>query len=447
MLKHFSLGIPFLLLRILVVLAEAATLYFGSLFVYGLFVDYMSTRVPSLFLTFISPMGLLIGLALSTLVVKFGWGFLQYYIKLAHIIYLTLAILEYKPYRGSRFAFALGEAFSNFNTLALNDLTTRTVIKALKALKDAIVKTDLVSKFKDTNNSFIRFFKSICTTALSNVINMTDEIIVSYTWFTNSLFMAERARKNKGELKLKEKIKTQTTFMLEGMVFTVRVLPKLMVNSLVFEVAFLFLAHAVTVGLIILFIMYYGFSWLMIFYILIAFRTLIQIFYHAVVESLRLNVYLYSFYSEVNELEPFDILETMGSIVGKVPMLGALVKKSGLKIEPSGAEGSNILDGDFNQILKDNIAEAASAFNLNTNDILDEEELNLSTEVETKKEQPKEDSQEDNTPNEVSTPEEPAVQDEEILIPSTEDDIEVELEDDTNVNPFVRQSGAQHSRR
>ncbi|MFF2798191.1 hypothetical protein [Lysinibacillus xylanilyticus] len=169
---------------------------------------------------------------------------------------------------------------------------------------------------------------------------------------------------------MKNKVKNQAMFMLEGMAFTVRVMPQLMINSLLFEVAFLILAVVSTITLVVTFIGYVGFSFVYLIWAIILFRTLIHIFYYIIIQSLRLNVYLYSFYSELNDIEPFNINETLGDLLGKVPLLGGLVKKSGQKIEPTGSEGAPILEGDLNTILKENVAQVASAFNLNTSELL-----------------------------------------------------------------------------
>lgn len=373
MLQGFSRSIPFLLIRTVLVLAEGATLYFGSVYVQAWFELFISGYVDGFFLTVVSPMGYIIGLALGALVVKYVLGLIQYYFKLAHIIFLTTLILQYKPFKGSRFFYSLIEATVNFASLALNDFTTRTVVKALGALKDAILSTDLLSKFRDPKLLIVKFVKNICVTGLTNVINMTDEIIVSYTWFTNDLYLAERARQGQGAPNVKDKIKNKALFMLEGMVFTVRVLPQLLINSLLFEVAFILLANIATIAIIISLAGYIGFSFFFFVCAFILYRTLIRLFYYVVIESLRLTVYLHSFYSEVNELEPFNINDTLAELLGKIPLLGPLVQNSGQEIEPSSSGASNILEGDLNQMIRDNVTQVASSFNLNPSEIIVED--------------------------------------------------------------------------
>ena len=369
MLQGFSFSLPFLILRISLICCEGLLLWFSAVYVHKLFLDYMSNLVGGLFAIVVSPMGYLIGLALGAVVVKYVLGLIQYYFKLAHIVYLTMFILQYKPYKGSRYGHAFREAGTNFTSLALNDFTTRSIVSALKALKTAILDNDLMSKFKDPELSSVKFVKSLCTTALGNVINMTDELIVSYTWFTYDLYLAN-CKKNKKEPTTKQMLRNRATFMLEGITFIVRVFPQLLVSSAVIEVGFIIIANVVTIGVILLVLSYVGFSFMFIILAIILYRTLIQIFYYTIVESLRLTFYLHSFYSELEELEPFDIKESLSSLLGKVPLLKSLVKQSGQKIEASGSEGGPILEGDINTILQDNIKEVAQAFNLETDDLL-----------------------------------------------------------------------------
>lgn len=372
MLTSFSRSLPFLFIRIVLVLGEGATLLYGSIYIHGWFEVFMSGHVEGLFLKVVSLMGWIIGLAVSAFIVKYVFGIAQYYFKLAHIIYLTMVILEYRPTRNSPLIHSFAQATTHFGWLVLHDFTTRGVVKALEALKNAILNIDLLSRFKETQSLMVRFVKMLCTTALGNVINMTDEIIVSYTWFTNDLYLANRERQGKGAPKLKDKVKNQALFMLEGMAFTVRVLPQLLINSVIFEVAFLLLAFLSSIGIVVLVGSYLGFSFFYIVASLILFRTLIHIFYYVIVQSLRLNVYLYSFYSELGDLEPFNITEMIGNLLGKVPLIGPLVKKSGQRIEPTGTEGSSILEGDLNSLMRENVAQVAAAFNLNTEELVEE---------------------------------------------------------------------------
>lgn len=372
MLKSLSRSLPFLLIRTLLVLGEGATLYYSSMYVHDWFVVFMSNYVEGLFLTVVSPMGYLVGLGLGTILVKYVFGLVQYYFKLAHIVFVTTLILEYTPFKGSRFLHALIQASTHFGSLALNDFSTKGVVKVLGVVKETIMDAELLSKFKEPKSMVVKFVKSICTKGLTNVINMTDEIIVSYTWFTNDMYLQDRKEKGKGVPSVKQKVKNTATFMLEGMAFTIRVLPQLLINSLIFEVAFILLANTVTIASLFVLLKFVGFNFLFFVYAFILYRTLVKLFYYVVVESLRLSIYINSFYSELNDLEPFDINATLARLFGSVPLVGTLIKKSGQSIEPAGSEGSPIFEDNLQEMFRQNVAEVASAFNLNTDELLEE---------------------------------------------------------------------------
>ena len=405
--------------------------------------SFMSNYVPSLFLFFLTPMGYIIGLALGALILKYVFGFIHYYFKLANIIHLTVLILFGvdksqknlpKELREKlSVGYALSQAATNFKSLALNDFTTRGIVMALKALKNAILNIDLMSRFKEPKSTVVKFVKSVTESALGNVINMTDEMIVSYTWFAYDVYLQDMKSRGK-EPTLKQELKNRATFMLEGLTFIIRTFPSLLVNSLVIEVGFIIVANAIAIGLIVLTMFFVGFNFAFIFIAIILYRTIIQLIYYTIIESFRLTFYLYSFYSEMDDLEPFDITDSIANLVGKVPLLKSLVKQSGLKVEPTGMEGDHILEGDMDKILVDNVKEVANAFNLNTNEILKPEEPKSEEEEEEAKPEEQAESEEETKPDQEVEPE-PKVEDSHDLEFEIEDDFESEPE--IPFNPFA----------
>lgn len=427
MLQGFVRSTPFLLIRTIIVAAEGAALLISSIYVHAWFMEFMSGYVEGLFLTLLNPVGIILGVGIGALISKYPLGIVKYYFKLAHIIYLTSLILEYKPKGVSRFLYSLQEATTNFALLALNDFTTRTVVKALGALKDAIVTKDLMSRFKETEGVILKFVRQTLTTGIANVIDMTDEIIVSYTWFTNDLWLESRRKKKLKAPSIKMKAKNTAMFMLEGMAFTVRVMPQLLVNSIIYEVAFVIFANASIVLLLLSGLGYFGFSWWHIFYFFIVYKLLVRLFYYVIIESLRLVVYLTAFYNELGELEPFDIKSSIGGLLGKVPLLAPLVKASKQDIQPTGSPDSPILEGDLNQLMKDNVKGVATAFNLKTDDLVEEQE----------QEEEEEEEFEPTIEKEKQEPE--AKGEEEEIHPDPEEEeeeeVEVEVEIDLEDNP------------
>ena len=295
MLQSFLSSTPFILLRVVLILLEGLTLYVSGYYGSAWILGYVGNYVDGLFLFMLTPMAWIIGLGIGAFIVKWLFGFFQYYVKLSQIIFLTCSILEYKPTKGSLVVFAFNEAIDNFVYLSINDFTTKTILKALGALKDAIMKNDIMSKFKDIDNTAYKLTKSMALTSLQNVINMTDEIIVSFTWLAHSMYKSDRKRQKKKMPGVKTRTKNQAKFILEGLTYLVRVFPKLLINSVAFEI-FVFILANISIIVIIFFIIGISeFSFGLLFFMLVFYRTLLHIFYYCFVHSFRLFFYLYAF--------------------------------------------------------------------------------------------------------------------------------------------------------
>lgn len=368
MLRNLGHSFPFYIIRILIVTCEALTLAFGAYMLHGVVMDIASRYVDSLFLTMLNPMGWIIGLAISAFVVKYPFGLIKYYIKIAHIIYMTMITLEYKPSLIGSF----GQAYRNFSWLFINDIATKGIVQALRALKDAILNVEILQKFKAPDSSLLKFVTSLCTNGLNHIIDMTDELIISYTWFTNDMLLASLERRGKDKPSTIKAVKNQAKFILEGMAFLVRTLPQLLISTLIIEAAFLFLSNVLLISIIASVFYFSGYSFVLLLAGIFLYRMLLDLIYYALVEPIRIAVYIYAFYSELSELEPIDIKQEIASLIGKVPVIGALAKKAGMKVEPVGNEGESLFNADFNGVIKDNVATVADAFNLNVDDLMED---------------------------------------------------------------------------
>jgi hypothetical protein len=364
--------LPFILIRILLCLADAAVTIWLTLSFKDFFMNFMSGFVSGLFLIILTPMGYIIGLGISMVICYYVIGVIAYFFKLAHIIALTSYILDYNPSRLSTTLYAISEARQNFIPMVASYITTKTVIHALRDLKDTIMEFDIMARFKEPKSAIVKFDQRICTSGVRNVVDVADEITMSYTWFTNDLYKrSDKYKSSKKGKSLGAMTKVQAKHMLEGLVFLLRTFPYLMMTSLLYETTFIVLNVLFTVILMIFIVKWLGFSLMTCAIIFITYRAVMQIFSYTIISSLRNAAYLHAYYGELAELEPFDLKESVTGLLSKVPGLSGLAKLTGEKIDITRGKGSSpILEEDIGEVLKKSIKDTARSFNLNESDLI-----------------------------------------------------------------------------
>ena len=158
--------------------------------------------------------------------------------------------------------------------------------------------------------------------------------------------------------------------MLEALVFTLKIFPKLIIFSIAGELAFFVLANALAVFAVVSFLVYVKWSVLYIFMSVILFNSVVKLIYYAVVESMRVTFYIQIFYSKLGDLEPVDFTEELGSIAARVPALAPLIKRSGLEIEIPQGEQGRILGEDFKDDIRKTFTDIGAAFSLGADELL-----------------------------------------------------------------------------
>lgn len=363
MLKSSVHSFGFLILGILVILLEGTALVYSTIYVNNFLINLFSSKVPSMFLYFLNPMFYIIGFTLGVVVIKYPIAYIKYYLKLSQIVFITTLILDYKPFKGSRYLYSLSQGYSTMVSSIATDLSVKQVIKVFNALRESIMKADVFQKFLNPKSTIVKIVSSMTSAGVKNTISQVDEIIMSYSWFTYSLYSKD-AENNGRKISIKNSLKNRALFFLEGVAFTVRALPHLFMNSLLFELGFVILANSVVAISITTFIALSGFTWLKLFLCLALFRLMVKLFYYVFIDSFRLIIYLNIFYRTLDEMEPFNVDEILSSLLGKVPVLKKLVKKSGKKIEPAVEGDDSILNVNAKEIVRTHLVGVATAFNL-----------------------------------------------------------------------------------
>lgn len=421
MLTKLVRTLPFIFIRILLGALDVYITIKVTLIAKDQLLLFIGPYVPSLFLFFLTPLTYIIGLGISMVICYYFVGVIAYFFKLAHIVAITSLTLGYSPSKMPLTFYAIDEARKNFMPLVVSYITTKTVVHALNDLKDTIMEFDIMSKFKEPKNTLVKLVKNISVQGIRNVIDVADEITISYTWFTNDLYRrSDKYKNNKKARTLRNRTKVQAKNMLESLVFIVRTFPYLMLSSLIYETLFIILNVVFTVSLGLYFLKVFGFTWLTVLLIFVSYRSVVQLFGYIVTSSLRNIAYLHTFYGELAEMEPFDIKSSVTSLVSSVPGLSQLAKMSGENIQATRGKGtSGLLEEDFSQVFRDSLKDTVKAFNLEESDLLitgDEEETlqnNLDSIPDAPEEIP--------TPVEEISKEEPEIQQQPVPRSSTSD--------------------------
>ena len=271
------------------------------------------------------PIALGLGSAYRLTVVRF----VDYLLQLAHTIAVTVIVLD-QSYKGTLTGYAWKEATSNLIGNTATSIITVKGVKVVKTVKNALLEKTILNHLNDpggfgVGNSFFKFIVYNINMALDSM----DEVLVSYTWFTQEMYRRHWEIENpKKKISVKTKVKNQAKFFLEGAALYIRVLPKMLVNNTLYLVAIevlIFLTLAVSV---ILTTISFGFGWWNILFMFVTTRLLLISVNSIIVPTLRVNIAIFQFYNQVSKLETTSP-EFIKELVGKLPPLAWVAKQTG----------------------------------------------------------------------------------------------------------------------
>ena len=255
--------------------------------------------------------------------------FVDYLLKLAHTIAVTVVVLD-QPYRGTLTGYAWKETIHNLIGNTATSVITVKGVKVVKTIKTALFEKTILNHLNDpggfsAGHSLFKFIVYNINMSLDSM----DEILVSYTWLTQEMFRRHWVIENpKKKISIKTKVKNQAKFFLEGAALYIRVLPSMLVSNTLYLVAieiFIFLALAASV---IVTAISLGFGWWNILFIFITTRLLLIAINQIIVPTLRVNVAIYQFYNQVSKLET-TTPEFIKELIGKLPPLAWVAKQTG----------------------------------------------------------------------------------------------------------------------
>lgn len=453
MLKSASLSIPFLLIRFALCVLTGIGWYYVIVLTHSLLMNFVTPLLPSMFVFFLNPMGVIIGLGLGGYLTILVAKPVLYYFKLAHIIFITDHIISKDNENDKRSTFfkfnsALKEAKSNYAALAVNDFATQGLVKILASvltnIKESIMNNDIMAKIKEPESMMGKGAVKALTKPLSNVLDMMDEIVVSYVWLTYHMLLCAREDRNEAKPNTAQEAKIRAGFMLESLTLAVRLFPKLMINSIAMEVFMFFVARGLAVVFSVILIILANQLWNIPFLyscaiMVIMYKTLVDIVYYGLVDTIRVVTYLAIFYYEAGKLDALDMQQEAAALAMKVPGLKKLMKKAGLEVpEGEPTQGASLVDINLQEDFKEALAGIGLALALESEDYgsSSEEDYDLEPSSRYVTEQPTLSNQQStNRQSEVSPPSDDdfSVGDEQII---SSEDIQLGFDESDVSDPF-----------
>jgi len=374
--KIFFRTIVITLLRFVLNVSPAAVFIFGVLFLRNLFIRWDMHVITHLMTI---PIALGLGAAYSRTVVRF----FDFLLRLAHTIAVTVVVLD-QPYKGTLTGYAWKEATRNLIGNTATSMVTIKGVKLVKTLKTALLEKTILNHLNDPGGFSLghSLFKFIVYN-INMALDSMDEVLVSYTWFTQELFRRHWEMENpKKKISIKTRVKNQAKYFLEGTALYIRVLPRMLVNNTLYIVAieiFIFLTLAATV---ILTTISLGFGWWNILFMFITTRLILIAVNWVIVPSLRVNVAIWQFYNQVSKLET-TTPDFIRGLVGKLPPLAWVAKQTGdpeykdEKVTLTEADNPETCAGDIvdwaecEEALRGLVNDTAKIFQVHEKDILE----------------------------------------------------------------------------
>lgn len=324
------------------------------------------------------PAFMIIGIGLSALFNATLIRLIAHIISMAHTIAATIAALELE-YEGSLTGYAWKQMSLYFQELSSSSFISIKSVEKFSSLKNAILFKDIMPLFAEPKNFAIKCAKNYVVKDVQGVLSMVDEIIVSYVWFTTMMYfeLSKEANDAKNTRKFTTRVARQARFMLEGVLFLLRVFPKLMLANLGMMVVYFLVTLIIVLGFFYAVWAYIGFSLWILPIIFLTWRLVVDIVNNTLIYSMRVDHTITTFYDSIHGLDAVGI-DDLVALVQKIPSLTNIAKKSKLPqfkdladVEPSVEDSGGLVDiGDMKKSLIDSVNNAAGMFMVKETDIL-----------------------------------------------------------------------------
>jgi len=384
--------LPFLLMRIGIFFLSGSLIFGIALLCRNLGLQ-LTQNVP--LLHWVSqPAFLIIGVGIGIALHTYILSFVIHMLSLVHVIATTTVLLNV-PYQGSLIGFAFSQTKKNFLQVTSASVLTIKGVAALKKFKDTLIEKDILTLFNEPDTTIQKSIFNLTKYNINCSLETIDEVIVSYTWLATYLYdmganepdelddegnqILEGKRKKKPSIKTR--IKNQAKFMLNGLAFYTRVLPKMLIwgffQMAVVEVFSIIIS--VIVWVLVFSIM--GINLISITLVLLTGRLILQLVDLVILKTIRVDITLLTYYTELSKLDNVTP-EMVSMLVTKIPPLASIAKKTGLaefkdiqipdksEGDVDGCLGGLISQDEMREALRSAINETCKVFQVDEHDIL-----------------------------------------------------------------------------
>jgi hypothetical protein len=374
MLKLWLYSIPHIIATIAVYVISLFIGYIGFLSIWQFGNMYLGFSGIMLFLS--KYMYYIISLGLYILLYKIVVGPVIKIIQLYQIVTVTAVLFEFKERKllesSNYWWFSFGQVNKNFINVVSSSVISSSSVKALSKLKDAVIKNDIAANFQKSFSGFVKMTVEFLIKGIASLLDMLDEIVVSYVWL--AIFMY---KKSPGVKQPKKRmLKQQARFMLEAVMFYIRVFPKLLIRNLMCDVGFSVINLFLVIVLDVLIISLTGSYWLIIVEVFL-YKFMYAFLYDTIIHSFRVCSVVVNFYEILKDLKPVsenDLVE----FIKKTPVLGVIAKRAKLSNFDGGNSGDEAAESssglininDMKSALIEQVNEYAKSFMLDEHDIL-----------------------------------------------------------------------------
>lgn len=369
---------PFILLRILFYILSALAQYYILVLVYKLGVSI--TNFNPLLNTIIQPALIIIGVGLGFFILNWISRPVLHILSLGHVIAATAVTLDL-DIDTSIFRYSINQLSKCFISMSVSSIVSLKSISILKDFKDSILNNDIMPKFRISENKIIKFAIKIITNDIKSLIEMVDELIVSYVWFATLLYSSFSDDEHKNTIKVQ--VKNQAKFMLEAICYVIKTFPFLLVDNISYSIFYYSLNFIVYIGIYLIVFANIGFNLWVFALSFILIRVIKAVVWDTLIYSFRVCATIFSFYQHMHKFEKSDLIE-LNSLITKIPSLLVIAKKTkieeltNIQVNKNDKSTSSLLDFDNLTIaIKRKVNDIAKCFMINEVDILDVNDSSL----------------------------------------------------------------------
>lgn len=394
MFKVWTRTLSCTIIQVLTYILSTCTQIILIWFIYKTGVQLASKSIPNAHII-IGPGLLMIGLGIGVLFHRLVFIPIIFIESLSHVIAITSVVTGLpQELPGSRTLYSFSQMRKYFFGLTASTVITKTTLKLFTKFKDIILEKDIIPHFQQAKHPIIKFVSKICINSIKSLLDLIDELLVSYVWLGTYLYVEYSDNPKTGS---KEIIKQQARYILECIALFVKVFPSLLANNFAYDILFHIIATVLTIGTFVVLYHLIGFSFWIFIILFLFYRLVKDIIYNSIIYNLRCCSVVTTFYVALDKLRIDNNMpsaEILHDLVSKIPSLIPIAKKTKDDIfndlisqksnDAQSEENGGIVDfNPLEDVLKKYVNDVAKCFMISEHDILKTSKENEVLETET----------------------------------------------------------------